>query len=194
MSSDPRTSSQPDDCREVQAVLWEVGSPPPQADKFKPVLMDYDHPTRFKPQGGLWTSTFLGREELSGWAQWCRVESFGYEKADLWLLTPDPAAEVYVVDTYRDLDMLHRLYGRTHRWEGMNGEWWEDPYLDWPLIAERWSGVRLTDEGQWATRLTDPYNLYGWDCESTLWLRWSFTDIQHGGIVEVLAQSGRSES
>lgn len=47
-------------------------------------------------------------------------------------------------------------------------------------IAKKYDAVHLTSEGQWRTRHSTP-NLYGWDCESTLWLRWKFEKVEYIG-------------
>lgn len=48
-------------------------------------------------------------------------------------------------------------------------------YPDWlALAAAGWDAVYLTDKGQWATHMSHPLDLYGWDCASVLWLRPSF--------------------
>lgn len=171
----------PGDTRQ-QLVLWKVGAEAPSPDRFKPITDS----TRRKPTGGLWTSTWLGAAELSGWAEWCRIEDFGAVECDAWLLTPDADAEVYTVDTYSDLAYLHHCYGNSRR---IGDSDLFECYLDWPLVAERFAGVHLTDEGQWRTRLTMPYDLYGWDCESTLWFRWAFSEVEHIGRVNVHEQS-----
>lgn len=165
----------------VQAALWSVGSGEPYAAAFRSVASER---ARCKPYGGMWTSTHLGPDELSGWAQWCRDERWGDNDADLWLLTPEPDASVYIVDSYDDLKFLHQCYGRTED----RGSY-QSHYIDWTLVAERYAAVSLTDEGQWRTRLTMPYDLYGWDCESTLWLRWAFVKVEHAGVVTVNASA-----
>lgn len=137
---------------------------------------------RMKPVGGLWTSTFDERYG-SGWVQWCLAEEFGRSRGDpvfpIWTLDPNPEARVYEVDSYADLEALHERYGDfapppRSRLPIFDLSHFGVPWLDWHRIAEDFDAVHLTEEGQWATRLTAPLNLYGWDCESTLWLRWAF--------------------
>ena len=38
---------------------------------------------------------------------------------------------------------------------------------DFEAMAKDYDVIKLTDEGQWKTRLTNP-SLYGWDCECIL--------------------------
>jgi hypothetical protein len=131
-----------------------------------------------KPTGGLWTSTYLGAADGSDWVRWCRDEGgFGnVEKANWWLLTADPEAHVLVIDSYADLARATAAYPLI--WDRADPFYAERPKLDYEAIARDFDGVHLTDRGQWRTRLTHPLDLYGWDCESTLWLRWSFEGVQ----------------
>ena len=41
-----------------------------------------------------------------------------------------------------------------------------------------YDAVYLTEEGQGATRLSYPVDLYGWDVPSILWLRWMFDRVE----------------
>lgn len=151
-------------------------------EHFNPVTHKYEDYPNVKPKGGLWTSTYHP-EHGGGWVQWCIGEEFECDRNDptwqnCWLLEPDPAARVFEIDTYDDLERLCDLYGHTdpervgrHR----------STYPDWARVAEDFDAVHLTDEGQWATRMTMPLDLYGWDCECTLWFRWAFTDARSLG-------------
>jgi hypothetical protein len=121
-----------------------------------------------KPGGGLWTSSFIdGRSE---WVDWVESERFLDSYSLTWhVLTPDPASRIYVIDSLADLTRLLDRYAVKKKWDGS---------MRWPdfeRIAGEYDAMHLTAEGQWATRLTHPDSLYGWDCESTLWFRWSFT-------------------
>ncbi|HET6919407.1 MAG TPA: hypothetical protein VFI46_08085 [Jiangellaceae bacterium] len=121
--------------------------------------------------GGLWTSTW-DPMPCSGWAQWCIVDAYKRPPFHVWLLDVDPGARIYTVDSYADLAGLVASYGDP-----------ESRYTDlsWGLIARDYDGLHLTDAGQWATRLSHPHDLYTWDCESTLWFRWVFTDVRRHG-------------
>lgn len=159
----------------VQAWVRDRPDPSPALHRFQPVTQgprDYDW---VKPHGGMWTSTW-DPDFGSGWIDWCVGESFGSPPFDVWLLTPDPAARLYIVDSLASLTALVEQFpGRNHL-PGSPRE-----YPNWTAVAEVYDGVSLTDEGQWATRLSHPVNLYGWDCECTLWFRWMFTDVGHYG-------------
>lgn len=135
------------------------------------------HPWIKPRHGGLWTSTWKpGGGLLSAWAQWCLSEEFGVERVHpVWkgcyVLQP-VIARVVRIDSYADLAWLvdRCPSEREHELDRM--------YPDWMAVARIADAVHLTDRGQWATRLSHPLNLYGWDCESTLWFRWMFDDVR----------------
>lgn len=155
----------------------------PSPDRMKPVRAPERPSVKPRCGGGLWTSTYQG-DHGSGWVQWCIDESFDGAPSwgSCWLLTPSPRAQIYEIDSYADLQTLCRLYGRTETFgEGSPFGPFHNTYPDWSLVAERYDGVHLTDAGQWATRLSCPLDLYGWDCESTLWFRWAFDAVEELG-------------
>lgn len=135
-------------------------------------------------QIGMWTSTYLGDERISGWVQWCLIESFDGPDFNVWLLDPDPDAIVYEVNDAADLDALVAKYGAEPEHSFRSGLF---PYLDFDAFAaDGYSGVHLTDDGQWATRHRreyDEWSLYGWDCECTLWVRWPFRSVMALGTI-----------
>lgn len=152
----------------------------PEERLFEPPSMDlFDgHRGRRKPHGGLWTcpEMELGR---SAWIDWCMAE--GCQKwirhKRLWRVV---AAEprVYVIDSFRDLKRAlkrwpHRPYADTDI-PSLRRE----REIHYVAMAEEYDAVYLTEEGQWATRLTFPDNLYGWDVPSILWLRWVFDRVE----------------
>lgn len=134
-----------------------------------------------KPDGGLWTSSYI--DGSSDWVSWCRSEGFGTpDKQNWFILTPAATARVRVIDNLSDLTGLLDEYGKDkcHRT-------YKDRIPDFERLAQHYDALHLTEEGQWATRNTDP-NLYGWDCESTVWFRWCFTAVE-----SVAAQAMREE-
>ena len=133
----------------------------------------------WKPDGGLWTAQW-DETYGGGWAQWCIAEEYGVGSdrswPHVWLLTPDPEARILVIDTYEDLERVFERWPDRH--EDIS---WREGYPAWLEIAEEFDGVFVTEDGQWRTRLTHPLSLYGWDCESTLWLRWCFERVEYLG-------------
>lgn len=148
---------------------------PPQVHVgAQPTREGFKAPTEWrvcsKPKsGGFWTSS-LTEDGTSGWIDWCRGEEWGeVDQKHWWRLSTPIGTPVLVIDTYEDLERLDARYGRPM--------YPESPIrlLDFDaMVADRWAGLHLTEAGQWATRLSDPINLYGWDCESTLWFQWHF--------------------
>lgn len=126
-----------------------------------------------KPFGGLWTSTLV--DNSSAWVDWCRDENFGEpDKMNWFVLHPKQDARVYVINTLSDLRRLIARYPHPDREQQIYGRMFG--YVDFPRIALDYDAVHLTDAGQQATRHSEP-SLYGWDCESTLWFRWQFTEV-----------------
>ncbi len=135
--------------------------------------------------GGLWTSTFDERHG-SDWVQWCLSEEFRCDREtaswQTWLLDPDPAARVVEIDCYADLQALVDAYPHAQHYPDRGSGAWSEVRPAWHEIAEHFDAVHLTERGQWDTRLSHPLDLYGWDCESTLWLRWAFAAVEDGGV------------
>lgn len=123
----------------------------------------------FKPVGAFWTSTYI--DNSSAWLDWCDYEQPDWIKPYNFLLTVDPYAKVYVIDTLADLERLIARYPYTPLRDTFL------VYVDWAAMANDYDGIQVTESGQWATRLTTP-GLYGWDCESTAWFRWVFTHVE----------------
>ena len=112
-----------------------------------------------KPKGGLWTSTYIP-ERGSAWTQWCLSEDFSVpqERWQGYVLTPRRNTILYTIDTYEDYERL--LY---------------DLILWARMLRREYDGVHLTERGESETRR----DLYGWDCESTFWFKWSFSHIEY---------------
>lgn len=160
-----------------------VGKKEPSKEGFEAPYTSIRGASWVKPEGGLWTSPY---EAYFGspWCQWCLTEEFRVKRDHpyfhLWLLEPDPNSHIYVIDSEQDLIDLVAAYPAKPISPGYPFE-----YPDWLKVAEDFDGVHLTDEGQWQTRMSQPANLYGWDCECTLWLRWKFTDVKELGLMRV---------
>jgi len=162
--------------------LW-INRHPPRASSFNVVVND--HGFRVKPQGGLWTSTYSD-EIGSGWVEWCLAEDFRvpqHFRWHGWLLTPPWDARVYEIDSYADLRRLAESeFGMPE------GPGYFPAFggcgIDFEKMSQSYDAIHLTEAGQWATRLSHPHTLYGWDCESTLWLHypWAWAEIHevHG--------------
>lgn len=166
----------------VQCVLREPGREGPSEKGF---VAPANRGSWMKPmyRTALWTSTYLGPEQISDWARWCRSEGFGCGEHRLWLLTPRPTANLIVIDSEADLRTLLNRPGQHRTPVGESFA-----RIDFEALAsEGIDGVHLTEGGQIATHLSFP-GLYGWDAESTCWLRWAFDDVMDGGLVTIEAE------
>lgn len=195
------TSVATDRLARVRTQAW-VGTQEPTEEGFiEPSHGDRAGPW-VKPNGGLWTSTFDGPYG-SAWCQWCIGEQFygrGISdqavdneyvrfnvRAHIYKLTPRADARIYEIGSLDDLQRLVDTYGAPSVWSNLDVAHSSMPreYPDWLAMAADFDGVRLTEGGQWATRLSMPANLYGWDCESTLWLRWCFDSVEDIGVIRL---------
>ena len=131
----------------------------------------------YKPKnGGLWSSTYTPDGEFcSDWIDWCKREEFAhYTERQCRLIKPDQDARIFVIETYDDLRELIKTYTPI--------EYIRDaPIFGAPLnfeaISKDYDAIQLTKKGQTNTRWSEPFNLNGWDAESTLWLRDKFQVI-----------------
>ena len=136
-----------------------------------------------KPRGGLWTSTY-SEDDLCEWYQWCLSDGEGEWVRDnlLWVLFPR-RSNIVTIDHYDDLLRLARVYGQQ---EPLASNWTRC-LLDFEaMVRDGIDAIHLTEHGEHGTRYgpgfsLDKWNLYGWDCESTLWLRWRFQRIEYLG-------------
>lgn len=150
-----------------------VGKEMPSPYRIQPIR---NRPHFCKPLGGLWTSTF-DLQRGSDWIQWCLYEQFNVPKDNVWngyILIPARDARLFIIDSEQDLIDMLSWYG-----ELPAPEYDYNRYPNFENMLSDFDGIRLTEQGEKETRLSRPHNLYGWDCESTLWFRWKFTDVEH---------------
>lgn len=136
-----------------------------------------------KPTGGLWASPYLGERFGSDWVQWCLGANYDVPEDgwDSYLLYPNKDSKIYVVDDLDNLEWLCRNYDCTPDHMKMDGKVLGWSWIDFERISNDFDAIYLTERGQWATRYTLPYSLYGWDCETFLALRWVFGRVEHLG-------------
>lgn len=125
------------------------------ATEYKPELfVPIKNEPWVKPVGGLWTSPVNSEY---GWKDWCEAEEFAdCKEEDSFCVKLKEGARVLIIDSLASTDSLPKI---TRKW---------GVYLDFETLTRSCDAIWLTTEGQWATRLTRPFNLYGWDCESVL--------------------------
>jgi hypothetical protein len=120
-----------------------------------------------KPEdGGLWTSTYQDGVG-SAWINYDRSEWITGSVNDNWqVITPDPSAKVFVINSAADIQSLTDTYSAPSASGG--------PVIDFAALARAVDGVSLTAQGmQAAYKLGSP--LRQWNVESTLWFRPAFT-------------------
>lgn len=124
---------------------------------------------------GLWTSTYLSDWNYpSGWVEWCVGENFWSPYAKTWwLLYPRKDARVFVIETQRDLKHLMKTYPYESRYN-----MYHMTMIDFEAMGKDYDGAWLTSEGNARLHLSHPYNLNGWDVESTLWFRYCFDRVE----------------
>jgi hypothetical protein len=136
-----------------------------------------------KPRGFYTAEWLLG----ASWKEWTRfLRSNSSERrmegAVVTLLTPDPDARTTRIESLADYWNLTVEYPFRH----------PDPRIEsvapnWPLLATIAEGVMVS---RWAIEESDAMTLemnprfWGWDVESTLWLKWAFIESEFLGVLE----------
>jgi hypothetical protein len=131
-----------------------------------------------KPAGGLWTSSFLE----DGSCAWIGSEAWEWHSSHLegeprlFALEPAEGLEILEIDGPRDLDRALSEWEREDLEADVSSSLSEMyALLDFEALAEEYDGIHLSGRGAATTRHSQP-SLYGWDCESTLWLGWAFDE------------------
>ena len=170
----------------------------PVKSKFEEAR-NYGHEGRrsgfMKPVGGMWTSTYETAFE-DGWPAWCIGEDFRLDDLKkAYLLEP---VECNVIEL-AGFDECHefmvrygkQLYSMPGPEKDLRLERFADPdgvyaraheHFDtpsavcptWEEVMEDADCVRLLTPRDWNVRLGPYLHFNGWDCESTVWLRWKF--------------------
>ena len=136
----------------------------------------------YKPPFGLWTSS-KNEEDRSDWIDFCECEGFRipYESWAAWELDVRADARLFEINTSRDLQQIRATYGlRENEYSSMSHGIVQR--IDWERFAHNWDGIHLTSKGEFATRGFGVDLLNGWDCESTVWLNWVFSDVREVSI------------
>lgn len=149
---------------------------PPTPEKVDPIRNQHAQHIYHKPAGGLWTSPLDG--DTCPWVEWCRETApHMCDGKTLYALTPREDITLYVIDSDAHLRAL--LCDYEHE-VGQNDL---VPSVHAAIDFERfvaettYDGIALTAAGQSATHHLDK-GLNGWDCASTLWFEWCFTEVE----------------
>jgi len=139
---------------------------------------------------GFWTSTWRPETQDSEWVEWCAGENYSNPYADTWhLLTPKSDTQLYVIDSHADLLHLLDLYP----WESratriMREAGFARTTIDFEHLSKEYDGIHLTERGNAQTHLSYPHELNSWDCESTLWFRWCFSEVKRITVAKSMKQ------
>lgn len=130
-----------------------------------------------KPSGGFWTSTYIPNGRYaSEWVEWVigreHMDWFSNDTPSI-LLDVNDNARIFTINRLGDLGRIISMFPKEKQFL----DTYREMLIDYEKASKDYDGIHLTSDGQWATRLTHP-NLYGWDCESTLWFRNVFHNIR----------------
>ncbi len=122
-----------------------------------------------KPLGGIWTST-LSRGK-SDWVRWCIESGMDHWVEDCinYVLFPRKC-NVITISSLEDLEKLIARFPT----KIMTG----NDHICFETVAKYYDAIHLTSKGLRECHLSYPYDLYGWDCESTIWFRWCFKKVK----------------
>ena len=137
-------------------------------------VFDIQNKDYVKPKNGLWMSTYTpDKETPSDWVAWCASEQADWVGSKYKMIEIKPEARVFIVDVYDDLVELIEKWGPAGRQKGL-GLPINRHYPDFQKIRQDIDIINLTEQGQYSTRMSyegiKNYDLYGWDCESSLML------------------------
>lgn len=152
----------------------------PSIDEFIPVQKESYRPN--KPKGGMWTSTYTPNKEFdSNWIRWFVKEEYncGNHK---WKLFPKENIDVLVVNSKSDLISIVDKYEK-NIYKGEKSSRIPNAVLDFKKISEDFDAIRLTKEGQEEMDFFEYPNLYSWDTETVLNLKWNWSDYKYIGQV-----------
>lgn len=112
-----------------------------------------------KPDGGLWTCPIDAEDS---WKSWCKSERFRLGALRSRMILRLRSKKILKIDSYADLR-------DKFIWIKIEiAPKFELVIPDFEKMAAVYDAIYLTSKGQSRTRLTQPYSLYGWDCECVL--------------------------
>lgn len=181
-------------------------------NNFKYLKVDPGHPNIvFKPNPdcGLWTSSWLGGPDFSDWVRWCNSQHFGPDVWQGFLLDAQKDARIFEIDNLYDYIYLRENYTKNYSTNlptsNLAAEALKSLKLrtvDFELMSQDIDAIHLTENGECVTRLpyltvnrdedkdlanllgADSMALYGWDCESTLWLNPKYENVEYIGKIK----------
>lgn len=172
----PGTSNWFADLDRRQQVWIAPDDRPPTRAAFHPNLQPFGERVP-KPLRALWTSTCIGTCP-SSWVPYLRWgEEHRPPPYHPWQLEISPTARVYEIhgpEAWHSLCLAFPLYGPDNR-----------VMPNWEKVARTWDGIHLsvgglltTEQVCWSTP-QGWTQLSRWNVESTVWLQWVFTQVEH---------------
>lgn len=130
--------------------------PSPNFDKIK------NRDDAYLPSGGLWTSPFTPQMRFPSLTLEWYFEKFDtlpddIKGANVYILIPDSAAKVLVIDNPEDYELVASLY--PVNFYECNGQ------IDFERLSTNYDAVLVTIE------------ILDWKPYSVLWFRWAFKDV-----------------
>ena len=165
--------------RQCQEWMSRTGLPP-EASSLHPDLSSYGAGNT-KPRRTLWTTTSLNAH-TSSWLKYYAVSGEVVPRRaspyPRWRLHVVPAARVYEIHGPRDWQSLCLAYPAPScmAYPTCRPDDLIEP--DWQAVSQDWDGVHLSVGGLLTTERVRwgmpgmQTHLFGWDVESTTWLRW----------------------
>ena len=161
-------------------------------EQVAPVQNDFEAYYRQKPKGGFWTSSWQEETQDSAWVEWCRGEDFDGVDEKMWfLLTPNPDCKLYIIDSQQDFHRCLMEYGQPASIASIDPIFAQKRVIDFEKLAKEYDGLHVTEHGSYVNHLSYPNDLNAWDCESTLWFRWCFTDVMWIAIPELQKETAQ---
>jgi hypothetical protein len=149
-----------------------------------------------KPKRAFWTSTYVSGV-VSPWLLAPEGQLSG--PYCVWAVAATNAARVFEIQSRGAWSALARSYpraqaGYTHTTTAHRPQRSARLDPDWSDVARDWDAVHLSTGG-WLTAEDVPYEvdrrtseLRGWELESTVWFRWSFSSVER---METASPTGR---
>lgn len=104
-----------------------------------------------KPYKALWTSTLIDTNS-SSWDLWCQINEFNVKNHRIkYKIIPKDNLKIFEINNEEDLNFLPKIYDPI----------FNKNVIDFNIIAKLFDGIHCIN-------YILP-QLYGWDCESTVW-------------------------
>ncbi|GAB6551943.1 hypothetical protein bcgnr5378_04760 [Bacillus cereus] len=133
-----------------------------------------------KPLGGFWTSTFIDEQVGSEWVTFSKNVLTKYNgSTKAFTLTPKKDARIAHVDSMDDYEELLRKYRLEMVDPRLASISFFSNLIDYELLSKDYDGFHISQRAISIAKYTFDYiSLGAFDCESTVWFRWCFDDVE----------------